>query len=417
MTVHSDPPRARVPLRVSILVHNVAHRGGAFYHGYGFARGLAMRGHDVTLMSIAPRSRTRFREELVDGIRLVESPDLLTGSGRTGWDPWDTLRRAAWARRQRCDVWHTVDSRPAVILPALFGRWARGGILVCDWTDWWGRGGATSERSGLAGKLMGPLELAFEEWPKPYADATITISRALYQRALGLGLERSTMLHLQPGSDVERMTAVPRDEARRRLGLEPRGPRVAYLGNVYQRDADLLVESMRTVRRSFPGVVLTMVGEFRAEVPREAVEQGWLVRTGHVDFETMQLQLAAADVLVLPLQDTVANRGRWPSKINDYLAAGRAIVSCAVGDLVELFEKAEIGRLSRPDPRDFARQVEAVLSDPARAATMGANARRLAEREYSWAAVGERLESFYLRMLERAAAPERRAAERPRLPA
>ena len=130
----------------------------------------------------------------------MESPDLLPGMGRSGWDPWDTLRRTLWLRQQRFDIIHTVDTRPAVCLPALFARRKAGAKWIADWTDWWGRGGATEERKNkLANTIMGPLEQLFEEKPRPYADGTVVISRALGARAEGLGIPARPSCTCRPG--------------------------------------------------------------------------------------------------------------------------------------------------------------------------------------------------------------------------
>jgi len=167
-------------LRILFIVHNQTRKGGAYYRGLNLGAPLARRGHDVTLMSIHPSARWAAVERELDGVKLVETPDLLWGVGRTGWDPWDTFHRTQWIRSRRFDVIHTVDTRPAVSLPAWLGRKASGAVWVADWTDWWGRGGATSERDGWAVRtIIGPLEQYFEEKPRPHADGTVVISHAL----------------------------------------------------------------------------------------------------------------------------------------------------------------------------------------------------------------------------------------------
>src|SRR6188474_3476043 len=102
------------PLRILLIVHNQTRKGGAYYRGLNLGAPLARRGHDVTLMSIHPAARFGITERELDGVKLVETPDLLWSVARTGWDPWNTIRRTAWIWRRRFDVIHTVDTRPAV---------------------------------------------------------------------------------------------------------------------------------------------------------------------------------------------------------------------------------------------------------------------------------------------------------------
>src|SRR5438067_1576152 len=127
-------------MNILFINHNVARSGGTFFRAFHLGHQLAARGHSVTLLTTSADSRLRFRETTDRGVRLVESPDLLTGRGRTGWDPWDALRRAVWARHARWDLVHAFDCRPTVVGPGLSLR-ARGIPLAIDWADWWGRGG------------------------------------------------------------------------------------------------------------------------------------------------------------------------------------------------------------------------------------------------------------------------------------
>jgi glycosyltransferase involved in cell wall biosynthesis len=383
-------------LDILIVVHNPTRQGGAYFRARGLAKPLIRRGHRLTILAIHPTERWRMTEGQLEDFRVVESPDLLPGMGRSGWDPWDTLRRTLWVRKQRFDIIHTIDTRPAVCLPALFGRRAAGARWIADWTDWWGRGGATDERTNqLANKLMGPLEQVFEERPRPYADGTVVISRALGARASALGIPESSQLYLPPGADPQDVRDLTVAEARKELGITEEGPWIGYLGNIYPRDAALLFESLRRMEHR---ARLVMVGHSGAVVPADLRDRVHL--TGRVPFGQMLLHLAACDVLALPMTDSVANRGRWPSKINEYVAVGRPTVVSDVGDVADLVRERDIGLVVEPDPSDFAARLDELLADPARATAMGDRARDLARGEYSQDAVGAKLEQFYLDIID-----------------
>src|SRR3546814_16857697 len=51
---------------------------------------------------------------------------------------------------------------------------------------------------------------------------------------------------------------------------------------------------------------------------------------GRVSDEELPLYIGAADVLALPLEDDIVNRGRWPHKLGDMLEIGRAHVCTPV---------------------------------------------------------------------------------------
>jgi len=389
------------PLKVLFIVHNQTRKGGAYYRGLNLGAPLARRGHDVTLMAIHPSSRWQIVERQLDGVKVVETPDLLWGVGRTGWDPWDTIRRTSWVRGRRFDVIHTVDTRPAVSIPAIFGRGGSGAIWVADWTDWWGRGGATSERDGwLIRNLIGPLEQWFEEKPRPRADATVVISRALGRRASELGIDEGSMLLLPPGADPAAIRETPVSAARAACGLDAEGKLIGYLGNIYQRDADLLFETLDRIKT--PNTRLLMVGEPGCRVAAAVADRVSI--TGRLPFDRMLDGLSACDVLALPLSDTIANRGRWPSKVNEYVAVGRPTVACDVGDVADLLRDRDVGLLVRPDATEFAARLDELLSNPARARAMGDRAREVARTTYSQDAMADRLEDFYRKTIAARAA-------------
>jgi glycosyltransferase involved in cell wall biosynthesis len=379
------------PLKILFIVHNQTRKGGAYYRGLNLARPLVRRGHDVSLMAIHPTERWRTIERELDGVRLVESPDLLWGTGRTGWDPWNTVSRTRWIRKQKFDIIHTVDTRPAVSVPALLGRTRSGAKWVADWTDWWGRGGATEEREGwLLRALIGPVEQFFEEKPRPHADGTIVISRALRARAEALGV-KGEILCLPPGADSDSIRDTSARDARLRFGLEPEGKYIGYLGNIYQRDADLLFDTLKRLKTA--NAKLIMVGDPGCRMD-ERLRQRVTV-TGRLPFDDMLDYLSACDVLALPLSDTVANRGRWPSKINEYLAVGRPVVACDVGDVAHLLRDHRIGLLVKPEAGEFAARVDDLLLDSTRARAMGERARKVAQTSYSQEAIADKLENFY----------------------
>lgn len=394
-------------MRILILNHNVAWKGGGtFFRTYHYGRHLARRGHDVTLLTVAPRARRGFSEKIVDGgLRLVETPDLLWGMGRSGWDPWDTLNRIGYVRRQQpaWDIVHGFDSRPAVVLPAIYAQKARGIPLVLDWCDWWGRGGTNTERANpLVRTVMGPLETFFEEAFRGYPDGATALGQPLYRRALSLGAPVERTMELPQGCDLQGIYPLDQAEARRRVGLPQDGVYLGYLGVLRHKNLPFLLDIMQAVRASRPEVKLLLIGNHKVDLAPawQRGAQSYIVETGWIDYQQVVSYLSASDVLLLPLLDTVANNGIWPSKANDYLAAGRPIVSTRMDVLEDLWQRRRPGLLAgNDDPQRFTAAVLALLADPDLRRKLGANARQAAEEEFDWVELAGRLEAFYEKVL------------------
>jgi len=136
-----------------------------------------------------------------------------------------------------------------------------------------------------------------------------------------------------------------------------------------------------------------MVGEPGCDIPDHVSDR--VTVTGRLPFDEMLDYLSACDVLALPLSDTIANRGRWPSKVNEYVAVGRPTVSCDVGDVANLLRDNDIGLLVKPEPTEFAARIDELLDDPQRAREMGDRAREVAQTTYSQETIADKLEEFY----------------------
>ncbi len=383
-----------------MLNHNVVLRGGTYFRAFNFARHLVLRGHEVTVVTISSGARFKFREYVQDGVAVVESPDLLWGRGRSGWDPWDTLMRIEFLRKRHFDLIHGFDSRPVVILPALQLRRKRAVPLVLDWADWWGHGGTQAERPGRAKFLYSKIETFFEDRFRVRADRTTVASRLLFDRAASLGVKPGTIQLLPGGADPARISFHPDPDIRPRFGLGKDDFVVGYMGAASLGDAHLLFNAVRRLRVELPNARLLAIGPtiagsrlpFGAQVPTDLRKA--VAITPFLAVSELPAVLSACDVLVLPLRATLANRARWPSRIGDYLAVGLPIVATRVSDAQDLFA-SDIGILTSDSPADLASGLLSVARNPERAKIFGQNARRLAQGEMSWETLTARLDHVY----------------------
>ncbi len=382
-------------LRVLFLNHNVACLG-TYYRAFRLGQQLARRGHEVTLVTTHPTRRMRFEERREGNLEIIMAPDWLWDGARQGWGPVNAARRILRLRGRHFDLIHAFDSRPAVVGPALTVRRDTGALLVMDWADWWGRGGTIQQRSGWPVRtLFGPIETWFEEAFRTLADGTTVISHALEERARQLGVAARAILRFPHGCDPDGLRPQDQSQARGRLGLPPGGRLLVHLGVLTRADAALLFDALRTARGEMASLTLALVGNPRVPVPAALIESGAVHLAGFVPQEAVATWLAAADLCVVPLSDTVGNRGRWPSKINDYFAAGRPTLITRVGDAADVAERHGAGFISDPAPRALAATLVAALAAPAALRSAGARARDLAETELSWTRLADQVLEFY----------------------
>jgi glycosyltransferase involved in cell wall biosynthesis len=399
-------------LKLLYLNHNVVGTG-TYLRALHLGRAMVERGHQVTLVTTSPVRRFSFHERADGGVHVVEAPDLWWGRARTGWDPWNAARRWLRLRSVAPDLVHAFDGRPVVSIP---GWLLTGGPrqaaalrveptaeqtnaappLVMDWADWWGRGGQIQQRSGWAVRtFFGPVETWFEEAFRGGAAAHTVISGALRDRALGLGLDPQRLLVLPNGCEPRGLQPADRVAARSGLGVPPGTSLAVHLGVLTPADMCLLTEALRLAAERLPQLRLVLVGRTGATVPQDLLDSGRVQVTGFVDAAEKDRWLGAADLCVAPLTDTIGSRGRWPSKVNDYLCAGRPTLITAVGDAAGLVRQRGLGWVTAAEPTAFAAGMLDALTNPGVAAEAGERARAVAERELAWGILGAGVEALY----------------------
>jgi glycosyltransferase involved in cell wall biosynthesis len=157
---------------------------------------------------------------------------------------------------------------------------------------------------------------------------------------------------------------------------------------------------MQEVWRTHPECHLAVTGAapgdpaadwLRAEVRRAGMDTrvdlvGYLSRPELLDL------YRRAHALLVPLFDDQASRARFPTKIGEYLAAARPVVTNSVGEIPRYFTNGIDAIVCPPsDPVAFGRAIADLLSDPARAAFIGSRGRRIAETRFHYALYGETL--------------------------
>jgi glycosyltransferase involved in cell wall biosynthesis len=193
--------------------------------------------------------------------------------------------------------------------------------------------------------------------------------------------------------------AVDVDHFRPSLGGRPvDSMTLLFFGAIsYHPNTDGLLFFIRQIlprlRVRYPSIKLKILGP---SVPTEiqALADGRIEVIGFVD--DIRPYLECATVIIAPLR--IGGGTRF--KILEAMAMGKAVVATTIGaEGIDVRGGSDI--LLADEPEAFAIQVGRLLDDAALRQKMGAEARCLIERRYSWAASVARLELFYSEILAR----------------
>jgi glycosyltransferase involved in cell wall biosynthesis len=170
--------------------------------------------------------------------------------------------------------------------------------------------------------------------------------------------------------------------------------------NEYMHDLAFVFRAMRRVWERFPEARLMVTGMHpqraaavaSGEGILSAVDDGRVKICGFLERPDLLSAYQQAAALLIPLHNDVRSRARFPSKIGEYLASGRPVVTCRVGEIERFLRDGETAYVAAADDvAAFSDRMVEVLDDVPRAAEIGAAGRRVAEERFSYGPQGLRL--------------------------
>ena len=384
------------PLRILFLNHNIKGMG-TYIRCFHFARHLVRFGHSVVILTSTPKYVLSPKKEIIDGVEVICHPDIMGKRIRNGGlGPIDTILRCLFLLGRKFDIVENFDHRPAVLYPALVSKYLLGIPLVSEWTDLHGTDGSLGNRPKVVQSLISPYENFTERKSKKLPEKLVVISLGLKERAINLGIPESKIVYIPGGSDLENIVSRPKEKVRRSIGLPLNKKIISYTAGTHY-DWELFVGAINQVQKTRRDVILVTTGSIMSKrMMGSLYAPDRVIQLGFLAYEKYAAFLPAVDVFVFPFANNSINRGRWPNKIGDYMAAGRPTVSNRTGDIIDLFENNNIGLLASDDPEDFAAKTLELLANQKLSSEIGMRARQTAERQYDWRLLSKKLEACFI---------------------
>lgn len=385
-------------MKILLFTYEIYNSGGNFIRSYSIARELVRLGHDVTLISGRGDVGIFHRTRIVDGVIIIESPDLFPRIVRNdGLSPIELFWRVWHVITNSYDLVHGFGHRPTVSLPSFVHTLIYRKSYIADWCDLWGDGGIANERVGFLGKILKFFDTLTEPLVYKHATAITVISHDLERRARKLGFSNTHIFILPAGSAIDVIKSQQKQQCRKFLDISINGAIVVYAGFTRYDEQFLADVFIALANRNSRVKLLLMGGDF--PLFWKAIQSANLINRviykGIVQHERISPYLASGDVMLLPYSNREINRARFPNKLGDYLASGRPIITNPTGDMAHIFKKYTIGFLVQESPTEFAKKIQSLLIRPKLQQQMGKNARKLAECVFAWSVLTLSLEGFY----------------------
>jgi glycosyltransferase involved in cell wall biosynthesis len=125
-----------------------------------------------------------------------------------------------------------------------------------------------------------------------------------------------------------------------------------------------------------------------------------VIFTGNISHADLPQFYAASDVFLFPTR----GEGNHPLALLEAMASGLPIISSKIPSIIEILSQKEGLLIDTHDARNISEAIAKLLDDPETRFKLGENARKKAEKEFSWDAVCSKM----MVLLESLIAPEKK---------
>jgi glycosyltransferase involved in cell wall biosynthesis len=376
--------------------------GGAVTHSHEVIRALTDEGVAVEPFTTnAAIARTAQREpDSPCQWRLVRNPRIakaIAASAAAGGDV--ALVRAALAAARDADAIYQRHGRFS-IAGAILARLSRKPlILEYNGSEEFVERHWMSTRTPLRSRIR-----LCEEATLAAAARIVVVSKVDYEALQERGIESNRLVLNPNGVDAQRFALGGGGAVRRRHHIDPDSLVIGFVGTFGPwHGAPILARAFVDLIPRVPAAHLLLVGEGReleatVETLRDSGQGASVTVAGRVVPAKVPSYLDACDVLVaphIPLAGGAEFFGS-PTKLFEYMAAGKAIVASRLGQIGEVLEHGVTGWLVAPgDVEDLRLGLLAVADSAELRATLGRNAREQAIEHHSWRLNARRVIAAY----------------------
>jgi glycosyltransferase involved in cell wall biosynthesis len=178
-------------------------------------------------------------------------------------------------------------------------------------------------------------------------------------------------------------------------------PIIAYLGTYwFVEGLPVLIEAASRLAREGKDFRMVISGVAHQGLDCDSVStlvdrfgvRGVVIETGWLPTADVVNAMSAADILVIPKLDDIANKAGMPAKLAEYLAMGRAVAVSKVGEIPHYVVHRRDGLLCEPgNVGSLTAALRELLDDPVLRRSLAANARAAAQEHFDFRAIVGRL--------------------------
>jgi len=247
-------------------------------------------------------------------------------------------------------------------------------------------------------RLLSKITFSMEKMIYSRVDKVLTISPQLSRYVIGMGAPEQKVGLLPLGVDTVQYHPYIKPVDSRRWGISLTDKIIMFMGTIPEFSGlDRFIPLLKRIVIKYPRVKLVIVGDgpqrSRLEhITRTVGLDGHVIITGLQPFETIPGWINLADICINTFQVKGATKDAFPTKIIQYLACGKPVVSLPLLGMKEMIKGWGEGVVYVDNMEAMADAINALLSNPFTMATVGENGHRYVTKYHSYDKVIQQLE-------------------------
>lgn len=339
------------------------------------AEALAREGVNVDVICLQ-ESPDEPRYETVDGVDVYRVPLQRRRGSKIGYIfQYGAFILASFlflCRRslgQRYDLVHVHNMPDVLVFSALVPK-LLGAKVMLDLHDPMPELMLTIFKLQPQSRMVRLLKL-LEKWSTGFADLVLTVNQASKRiyTSRSCAPEKVQIIMNSPDEQVFQYQPVASLAPKKKGSHEPF--KFMYHGSIFPRNGlDLAVDALEIARRSIPNAQLVVCGDnnpFLEQVIASAKERGLekaISYLGRCDHQQIVAAIDKCDIGVIPNRRNTFTEMNTPTRIFEYLARGKAVISPRAQGIQDYFRDEDMLFFELGNAEDLARKMEDAFFHP-----------------------------------------------------